>query len=309
MTLQRMPHDAFVKGMMSDIRVAKDFFCAHLPPTILEKIKLDTLRIEPCAFVDGTLKTRESDMLYSVQTTEGEPAYLFCLVEHQSTSDPLMAFRLSYYAMQILDQHIRQHKQEAALPLPLVYPVVLYNGKEKFTASRDIFTLFGDHADLAREIFLKPFQLIDVSTIDDEVLRQHQWAGILEWCLRHSIERDFLPYLHSLGILIHDLTIKSNDKSFLHVLHYILSGMETPEVSREAILALRREMPPILEKNIVTIAEQLYTEGKLEGEASGIERTLQAIKMLQEGFSIDEICQETGLSREIPEQLSRQVIH
>jgi predicted transposase/invertase (TIGR01784 family) len=328
MDLKRMPHDAFVKGMMGDLRVAKDFFLAHLPSEVLERVLLDSIQAEFCTFVDESLGTGETDLLYSVCSANGEQAYLYLLVEHQRNSDSLMSFRLQYYIMQILKRHVEQQGEKedgSVLPLPLIYPVVFYNGAAKFTANRDIFMLFGQQEALAREVFLKPFQLVDVSTIEDEALRKHQWAGVMEWCLRHSVERDFLPYVRCLGELVRSLGIKDRDKLFLYMLNYIISGMETQEKCNEAVLALRQEMPPHLESNVVTIAEQLHNEGvlkgrlegklegrlegKLEGRLEGVEATLKAIKLLGQGVSIADVSRETGLSPEIVKQMIPSTVH
>lgn len=115
-TLPRMPHDEFVKRMMSDLTVARDFFEAHLSSTVQSRINLDTLSMEHTSFIDEQLKGRESDMLYRVDLQTGKFAFLYLLVEHQSTSDPLIAFRVAYYIFQILDRHVRQSKPQSPYP-------------------------------------------------------------------------------------------------------------------------------------------------------------------------------------------------
>ena len=36
---------------------------------------------------------------------------------------------------------------------------------------------------LTERYFLKPFQLIDLGQIDDEILKQHVWSGVMEFAL------------------------------------------------------------------------------------------------------------------------------
>jgi predicted transposase/invertase (TIGR01784 family) len=105
-----------------------------------------------------------TDILYAVTILE-KTGYIYLLIEHQSNPEVLMPFRLQQYIFSIMTQHL---KQKTTKVLPLVMPMVFYHGKEKYPYSTDIFQLFGDHSNLAQELFLKPFQLIDLTIIPDE---------------------------------------------------------------------------------------------------------------------------------------------
>ncbi|EUD04562.1 hypothetical protein HMPREF1565_0981 [Providencia alcalifaciens RIMD 1656011] len=75
------PHDAAFKGFMTQIDSAKDFFDIHLPEHIKSLCDFNTLPLTNSSFIDKQLRSRLSDVLYSVQTTEGE-GYIYLLVEH-----------------------------------------------------------------------------------------------------------------------------------------------------------------------------------------------------------------------------------
>jgi predicted transposase YdaD len=53
-----------------------DFFQTHLPPAIQEAIDLDSLTLQPNSYVDQSLKTVLSDILYKAKLKVGETAYL-----------------------------------------------------------------------------------------------------------------------------------------------------------------------------------------------------------------------------------------
>lgn len=283
--ISRLQHDEFFKRMMTDPRVAKAFFTAHLPNSIGSLVNLDSLVLDGSSFVDEQLRGKASDMLYQVQLHNHQSAYLYLLVEHQSRPDELMPFRLHYYTMQILDKHIRL--QEQTLPLPLIFPMVFYNGKQPYTASQDIFTLFGEQEALAREIFLQPFTLIDVSLIEDEELRQHQWAGILEWCMMHVYKRDILPYLPILGQLFRALFVQDHDEILKPMVKYILTTMETEVKAKEFVQALSHELSVPGANDIMTIAEKLYAEY--------FQDILLAVQLLQGGEPLEKIAEKTNL--------------
>ncbi|MFN7098460.1 MAG: Rpn family recombination-promoting nuclease/putative transposase, partial [Gammaproteobacteria bacterium] len=124
MKLERIPHDQFFKRMMSDSRVAKAFFAAHLPEKVKHNILLDSLKMESTSFISRELAHHESDMLYQVKLKNNKVGFIYLLIEHQSRVDELMPFRMLRYIVRIIERYLRQHHNK--LPLPLVFPMVFY---------------------------------------------------------------------------------------------------------------------------------------------------------------------------------------
>jgi predicted transposase/invertase (TIGR01784 family) len=149
--LIHQPHDKLFKKSMADIRVARDFFETHLPRELTKKMDFKTLKLQKNSFIDQTFKATEADILYTVNI-DGELAYLYLLCEHQSKIDANIAFRLLVYTVRIMEMHRSQYPEG---PLPVVYPLVVYTGKEDWNAPRDIFQMFGANAQLAKQIFLQ----------------------------------------------------------------------------------------------------------------------------------------------------------
>ena len=109
---------------MASPEVARDFVSLHLPEEYRQLCDLSTLRLEPCTFVDQDLKQYACDALFSMKTVSGEDGYVYCLVEHQSTENAYMAFRMLRYAVAAMQRHVEAHKV-----LPLVIPVLFYHGE------------------------------------------------------------------------------------------------------------------------------------------------------------------------------------
>ena len=105
------PHDSLFKNSMKDVRVAREFFENHLSLEMLKVVDLNYLELVPNTYVDGTLASSESDILYKTRIS-GEVGYLFLLAEHQSTPDKLLPFRLLKYIICIWDNYSKQHKAE-----------------------------------------------------------------------------------------------------------------------------------------------------------------------------------------------------
>ncbi|MCZ4151080.1 hypothetical protein BZG21_42605, partial [Escherichia coli] len=82
-----------------------------------------TLHLESGHFVEDDLRPFYADILYSLKTTAGD-GYIYALIEHQSTPDRHMAFRLMRYAIAAMQRHLDAGHDR----LPLVIPVLFYHG-------------------------------------------------------------------------------------------------------------------------------------------------------------------------------------
>jgi len=214
------PHDSYFRTAMSDVRVATEFFEQHLPAPIRQVVDLNTLELQKSSFIDDALQSSMADILYAVELNE-QPGYLYTLVEHQRKPDPLMPYRILRYQLRIMDQHLKKHHTQT---LPVIVPLVFYNGEQLYPYSTDLFDLFGDHAQLARQTLLEPFTLVDVTQIPDEKLKQLQWAGIMEFTQKHIFARDFMPFLRELIPLLKRLHEAGAQDYLLSTLTYLFQA-------------------------------------------------------------------------------------
>lgn len=100
------PHDATFRQFLSQPTIARDFMALHLPAEFLALCDLDTLKLESGAFVEEDLRQYFSDILYSLKTTSRDDGYIHVLIEHQSSPDRHMAFRLMRYAIAAMQRHL-----------------------------------------------------------------------------------------------------------------------------------------------------------------------------------------------------------
>ena len=210
---------------MSECHVANEFFTKHLPLTILEKLNLETLKLENHSFIDEHYKSSEADVIYSV-TISNSKGYLFLLCEHQSTVDRLIAFRLWVYMIRLMEMHLKQSSDQT---LPFIYPLIVYTGQETWDAPLDIFPLFGDQDFLAREWLLKPFQLLNIHQLNDDEILRCQWCGLVEFALKYRQVRDFQKFLDTLLPWIQRVEQTGSSGFFFSkiVLKYIVDGTES----------------------------------------------------------------------------------
>lgn len=285
------PNDKLFKLAMAEIAVAKEFFDARLPKLIREKIDLKTLKLEKESFIDPAFKETEADVVYSVMSSNGT-AYLYLLVEQQSTVDSMLAFRLLVYIVRILEQHL---KQNPGSHLPLVYTMVIYAGDEPWDAALDIFPLFGELEELARETLLKPYQLMDVNRISDEELREQILSGLVAFALKHRKMANFKQFLEALMPWVHEVEIQGRHGVFLSrtVLKYVIAG--TQQGDKDLLIQeAQRHLSSELQGEIMTIAKQWKEEGIQQGIQQG-EATI-LMRLIRRRFG------------DLPQPLAQQII-
>lgn len=260
------PHDNAFTSAMTDLRVARDFLQHYLPNTVLKQIDLSTLKLHPTTFIDPELRRIMSDMLYSVNFVgQKKQAFLYLAVDHQSTPDKLMPFRMIKYTCRIIDYYSSEDKTK---PLPIVIPIIVYNGKSKYPYSCSIFDCFGEHKALAERFMFNQFELTDLSQVPDEEIRQHQWSGLLEMLFKHAAARDITNYLEQLSHIVDHLVIANADNYLLTMIKYAIEESEIKD--RSAFYHwVHTHLSPPLEGKAMTLAEQLRQEGRQEGRREG----------------------------------------
>lgn len=298
------PHDAAFKQFLTHPATAHDFIELHLPSALLALCDLKTLRLESGSFIEESLRPYFSDVLYSLKTTAGK-GYIHVLIEHQSTPDRHMAFRLLRYAVAAMQRHL----DAGHATLPLVIPMLFYTGKRSpYPYSTNWLQAFDDPA-LAGQLYSADFPLVDVTVIPDDEIMQHRRMAALTLLQKHIYQRDLAELLDRLALLL--VTEPMTGQQLVSLINYLVQAGETSNA--EAFVRDLAQRVPQYEDKLMTIAQQLEQKGMEKGMEKGMqlgmekgerETTLKiARSMLLNGIERDTVMQVTGLSAEEVAQL------
>ena len=291
MTSDKPKHDEIFRKSMENPIVAKEFLATHLPKDVLALIDSTTVKLEKDSFIEPDLSETISDVLFSVKFNY-QDGYIFLLLEHQSTVDKMMAVRLFKYMINICDLYLTTNPK--AKSLPVIYPLIIYNGKKKYNASLNIWNLFS-HPDLARGFGTNDCQLINVHEIPDEELKKKIWSGILLFFIKHIHERQLLKRWQEISYLLPNLSkITIGHDHIRNLLSYTLTFIEqSDKIELEKILknSLTKEKG---EELMPSIAQVWKEEGIQIGEARGEAKLIKM--MINNGSSIEEVARMTRLS-------------
>jgi predicted transposase YdaD len=278
-----MPHDKLAKAVFSQLEHAKAELSSVLPAAVVEKIDWSTLVLVSGEFVDPSLAHLNTDLLYTVRLGS-RTACIYVLLEHMSTVERMMPFRLLRYMTKIWS---RFEQDNPGKPLPLIIPVVLHHSDKGWTAPVRFGELF-EVDDVLRSVvspFVPDFGFVldDLTKVDDEALRARAVSELVRLTLlvlqRCRDADDPVGILRPwMDTIVAVLTAPNGVEALSAVAGYI---MEASEGRPEELGAFFRELGPKAEEAYVTAAEKLTAqvrakaleqgraEGRAEGEAKG----------------------------------------
>ena len=306
--LKKPNHDSLIKKALENPLIAEEFLTQYLPEEYKALIDLSTIKPEKETYVEESLKAKLSDMVFSVRMhdkTEDKTnnAFIYALVEHQSYSDYWIAFRLLKYSLLLLERHTSGKNK-----LPIILPLVIYNGKARYKAPKNIFELFA-YPGIARKAITEDYNLIDLQAMDDDSIDYGKHLSFLIYTMKHIHERDTLAMLKdAMSRCSRAIVIDKEQNYILTRLILWYSDSKVPEKSKHLLEQLIVDNLPKQEANNImrTIAdsyiEEGFNKGILQGTEKGIEKGIEKGKaelikmMLNQGNPVDKIAKITGLS-------------
>jgi predicted transposase/invertase (TIGR01784 family) len=287
------PHDNYIRRMLTDIEVAKPLMKSQISSDIVKRIDWDSITFTNTSFVSEELQASYSDVVYKC-SLDSKQAYLYNLVEHQSSADEWLPIRVLEYNIRLMQQHLK----EGNTKLPIIINVCIYAGQQTpYPYSTDIFELFELPA-LAKEKMFKPIDLIDLTILSQEELLKDEAAGLVKVLLKQGIQRDYLKWIKENRDIIKQMV---GGLFGMSSVIYIL-GTDEVSKSKDLVEAIIESLPDQKDK-IMTAAQELKKEGMQQGMQ--VRDLAIAKNMLKEGSDVGFIQRITGLSQEIIEVLKQ----
>ena len=304
-----LSHDAFFKKSLSIKPIALEYMQMHLPEDVQNFVDLSSLEMQQDSFVATSLKKHMSDVLFSCKTNDGNSAFIYILCEHQSTPDHWMSFRLHEYIFAIAKRHKKANPKSKTLPF--IYPMVFYNGRKPHNCPRSLHQLF-EQPEMMKKVLYEDYHLIDANNLLDEELRQNQWAGTMQFFMKHAFEKDIVHLLQQMIQVLQKVTVESEGLDFLRsILWYNVNKLSDCDQNSFNEVLTEIANKEETENFMGTLVEKFFNAGRQEGVELGIEKGVEvgrqegvelrnieiAISMLDEQEPIEKIIRSTGLTK------------
>lgn len=136
-------HDSSYRLLFSHPRMVEDLLRGFVQEPWVEKLDFSTLDKVGASYVSDDLQARHQDLIWRIRwhRREEEWLYVYLVFEFQSTVDRFMAVRVLAYLALLYQDLIRRGEKAPSGKLPQVVPLVLYNGKKRWWAAREVSNL------------------------------------------------------------------------------------------------------------------------------------------------------------------------
>ncbi|PDO09572.1 MAG: hypothetical protein BLM47_11745 [Candidatus Reconcilbacillus cellulovorans] len=301
----RSRHDRGYKFLFASKKIFLDLLRCFVRCGWVDRIDSEDA-LEPVnkSYVLPDFSGKEADVVYKVRL-KGRTVF-FLLLELQSDVDFLMPLRLLLYEAEILQDWLKgvpkRMRRRKGLRVPAVVPLVLYNGKQPWTAARRYREVVEGAQDFG--------VLIDVNRYGEEELLRLANAIGAAFYLDRPVEdtAELVERLRKVLELLKRMSVEEQARLVQWIRYVVVERLGKPE--REAVAAAIEAakegevgaMITNIERSIERIKRRLRAEGVAEGMAKGMakgrveEKRALAKKLLSRGMAVEEVAELTELS-------------
>ena len=257
-----------------------------LAEELVDSLDFSKIQSVNTTFIPDNLREQESDLVYLLpfRGTDDTGVMIYILIEHQSTVDPTMRFRLLFYMCQIWDS---QRRDWEAKKVPKrqwrfrpIIPVLFYTGEQRWQTLPSLETLMNVPAVLER--FIPSFEtlFLDVKSETDEMLlkTEHPFGWLMTVLKQeHADQEDFVAALQRLGTHLQELNEEEAGRwkqaiYYLYLLIFYRRPIKEQDVLKEVVYEHQRflNLSEAEEQLMQSMAEHFLQQGIAQGVEQGI---------------------------------------
>ena len=268
-------HDRGYKYLFSNPLLVKELLESFVGMDWVGRIDFSKAESLNTSFVSDEFKHRESDIIYKLKLYDTE-IYLYLLIEFQSTVDRFMALRMLRYTLELYDYLI---KNKSIKELPVVFPIMLYNGEAKWTAPESLSKLINLPEELKSLKKYVPefryFSIIENRYSDRQLKKLGNLVSAI-FLLENQDKERLFEVFEAVKSLLEGSEI-SAVRTFLVWLKKYLQVNATIEDAEKGIKRIKSpvEAKTMLAKTIEEVRKDLVNEGIQLGIKQGMQKGIQ----------------------------------
>ena len=253
-------------------------------------------------FVSVDYTNQESDVIYKLKNKE-----IFILVEHQTKIDKKMPIRILKYELEIIRSRMDENNR---LEFPIIIPIVLYTGKQRWNAKINYPSY---NSELARYRGLKKveYNLVDINDYTIEDLYKEN--SILTKIMILEKSNKYIEIINNVDKIVNKvydskLYTQTQKEMLLNILNNTMINIVGNKKMKEYKIKLEGgENMLALYEMIENERNEIYSPGIKEGKVKGKIEGIKAIakKMLRMKFDKDTIMKATGIKEEELEKMKK----
>ena len=285
-------HDSAYKKLFSNRTFARDLLVHFVEEPWVHLLDFERATIVNKSFIADQYKETEADLIYQFPVKGTDKfVYVYLLIEFQSTVDRFMVVRVGHYIHSFYLEY-RDSTEKVKL-LPQLFPIVLYNGTDRWTAPTVLSELIEQAVDFGDfGVATRYFPVIINEIPLEKLLAEENIVSTLFIAEGHYdvnliIER--LLMLYEAG----DHKAVSLLANWYRQMYLNKRVPATDYALLEQQYRSKEEMHSMIVEAIQKEEEQIRTEGKLEGKLE--QQRLTAQRMIAANYELAVIAYVLGL--------------
>ena len=292
-------HDKLFKLILSDKIEAAKFLNKVLK--IEYKIKSEKMELYNKEYITTMFEKMESDIVYKIAEKN-----TYIIIEHQSTVDRTMPYRIFQYTGELLRNVIDKEKiKNIDYKQPRIISIVLYTGDRTW----NIEYVDDLQEPLAGYSKIKPlYRLVDVNKFSKSELLEDDL--MVSKAMLIEKEKSIEGILKALGQINKKLSIDSDKRQlrlFITIVRYVLLSINDEETRKKlekeiekmkGVEANMLHATMVLNEEIKERTNKAMADGRVKGRTEGRkqEKIATAKRLLKKKIKLDFISEITGLS-------------
>lgn len=230
---KKYSHDKLIKNILQDKKEVTQFINQFVEPR--EKVKEEELIRYTNSYITKKYKSKEADLVYKLKNQD-----MFFLIEHQSTIDNNMPYRMLNYCLDIMQEWSRNKKIGKNTSYPIVVPIVIYTGRQKWKVSKNFREKqIGDYVFERYKIDLE-YNFIDINKLPRQILLQKDSMFSYIMFLEKAENKEEL--VENLEIIIQSTQNKKILEEFVNIISYLLENTLEEEIQQKLLEKIERKV-------------------------------------------------------------------
>ncbi|WP_018086134.1 Rpn family recombination-promoting nuclease/putative transposase [Desulfurispora thermophila] len=315
------PQDKGYKYLLKNKDAFWQLLRSFVPAPWVHNIDPQSLVLVDKSYITQEFADKEADIVYRLKSTEGEVIF-YLLLELQSTVDYQMPFRLLLYMVEIwreiYNNTPQKERESKHFRLPAIIPLVLYNGKPRWTAATSFQDILAASEQFAGHLLNFHYELISVHGYSDrELMRLANLIAAVFMLDKSRNLKQVFKTLHRLQRVLQKLTPDDFQrfKTFLRkIIAPYLSEKEQAKVEEilqkagpEEGKVMVTNIERILEKSMADAEQRGIQQGIAQGELKKAQES--ALAALRKGLDPQLVSEITGLPLEEVLELQKKTVH
>lgn len=283
------PHDKLIKNILKDKNELANLVNQFLKPRQI--LKSENLQKYTNSYITKKYKSKEADMVYKMKDKK-----MYFLIEHQSTIDYNMPYRILNYCIDIIQEWTKEKRNKQIAKYPIIVPIVIYTGEQRWKVPLNykeqqikVTTYEKYRIDLA-------YNLIDINNYNIYELLSKKTMFSYALLIEKSKDREEL--LKNIKLIVKNEKDKNILEKLAYIIVYLLDEILEEDEQNQLLEIIQNKIGG---ENMEALVARIMKEEKRKMkriEQKGIEKVKLQIskKMLDLGQEDNFIKEVTGIS-------------